>query len=176
MSWTEDWSNKISPDEHRIIDWCKKRDFTNKVFLHVGFGSSTLALTIPTKKIDGITIISQEIEKAKSLNIKNYNVFKYDKYSYLIQNLPNKYDIIIDNNMFTFTDCNICIFNYFHWLVELLNDDGEIITDTGGMIWWKDWTIEKYQQLINEFKLPLKIIEYKESHPYYVVGLKKCVI
>lgn len=173
-NWKDDWSEKVSPDEDRIIKWCQKRSFLEKNILHVGFGSSKLASLIPAKQIDGITIIPEEIEKSKFLNIANYKTYLCNKYSLFINKLPNKYDFIIDNNLFNFTDCDMCIFNYFHSLVSLLKDNGEIITDTGGMFWAKSWTIERYKILIEDFTLPLSIVEYKESSPNFVIGLKKC--
>jgi len=177
-TYDEDWSYRSSPDQNRMTEWFKNKDLSNKKILHIGIGDSSFALSIAANKIDGITISQIEIDNAKQLNIKNYDIYYLDKYSFLLNNLPNTYDYIVDNNMFNFTSCNICIANYFYSLVQLLNIDGQIITDTGGMFLEgeQQWTINKFKDLIQELNLPLSITEYekeKSQHFFYVIGLKK---
>lgn len=176
-SWTEDWSDHgASPDQQRITNFLKKREpFTNKKLFHVGIGDSSLALEVRSfSKIVGITVIENEIKKAKSLQIDDYEVSMCNKHTlFLLNFLPTEYDYIVDNGILTFTDCDICIFNLFHSYKLLLNVGGEILTDTLGMRFAKNYTVEKFKKIFDNFELPFQIIEYKETSPDYVIGIKK---
>ena len=78
------WEDRsTTSDEIDIINFLKKNfNLRNKTLLHIGIGNSEIASKFSEiKKIFGITISNSEIQKAKKLNIKNYEVYLCDKYS-----------------------------------------------------------------------------------------------
>lgn len=175
-TWKEDWSeHPPSQDEQRIIEHIKKREpFRDKTLLHIGIGNSTLAKEIRTfKKIVGITVIQAEIEKANSLKLENYETYICNKHTIQFLDFQEKFDMIVDNGLLTFTDCEICSYNLFHSFLSLLSQDGEILTDSFGMLFSKNYTPQKFRAMFEKFNIPLEVIEYRETSPHYVVGLKR---
>lgn len=173
-TWKEDWSeHPPSQDETRIIEFLKKHGpHTGKTMLEIGVGNSSLAKEIRTfDKIIGLTVIQAEINKSKSLNLENYEVFLCNKHTIFLLDLP-KFDVIVDNGILTFTDCEICTYNLFHSFLRILKPEGIILTDTFGMAFAKGFTPDKYRHIFEKFEIPLEVIEYKETSPNYVVGLK----
>jgi hypothetical protein len=173
-TWKDDWSeHPPSQDENRIIEFLGKHGpYTGKQLLHIGVGNSTLSRVIRSfDRIVGITVIQAEIEKANSLKLDNYEVFLCNKHTIFFLDLP-KFDVIVDNGILTFTDCEMCVFNLFNSLTSLMKPGSEILTDTFGMFFSKGYTPEKYRLIFEKYDIPLETIEYKETSPHYVVGLK----
>jgi hypothetical protein len=174
-TWKEDWSeHPPSQDEQRIIEHLKRHGpYTRKTLLHIGIGNSTLAKEIRTfDRIDGLTVTQKEVEKAYSLKLENYDVHMCNKHTIFFLDLP-RYDVIVDNGILTFTDCEICSFNLFYSFLRLLKSGGEVLTDSFGMLFAKGFTPEKYRNLFDKYEIPFEVVEYKETSPHYVVGLKK---
>jgi len=176
-TWKEDWSeHPPSQDERRIIEHLKKTSpHTGKTLLHIGIGSSTLASELSWydkfDRIDGITVLQSEIDKANSLKIKNYNVYLCNKHTIFFLDLP-KYDLIVDNGILTFSDCEICAFNLFHSFLRLLNPDGLVLTDSFGMYFAKKNTPSTFRKLIEKFGVDLEVVEYNDTVPHCVTGLR----
>jgi hypothetical protein len=174
-TWKEDWSeHPPSQDEVRIIEFLKKREpHYSKTLLEVGIGNSTLAKEVRTfDKIVGLTVIQAEIDKAKSLNLENYEVLLCNKHTIFFLDLP-KFDVIVDNGILTFTDCEVCTYNLFHSFLRLLKPEGVILTDSFGMFFSKHNTPQTFRRLFEKFEIPLEVVEYRETSPHFVVGLKQ---
>ena len=72
---------KTTTDEIDVINFIKENfDLKNKYLLHLGIGNSEIATRFTeTKKIVGITISNRELQKAKNLNLNNYELNLCDK-------------------------------------------------------------------------------------------------
>ena len=87
------WENReVTSDELEIINFLdNNKDIVDRSILHLGIGNSYFAKKFSNKnKITGITISKKEIEKAKSLNLLNYQFFLFDKYSIDFNNFLKK--------------------------------------------------------------------------------------
>lgn len=142
------WENKnITTDEDIIVKYLCKKILSNKKIFHVGVGNSSLASKLSKKKIKfiyGITIADSEISFANTLNIRNYKVKLLDKHnSNLSREIKKKFNIIVDNNLKSYSCCQKNFNNYFKSLTSLLENDGIILTTKKGMRWYKKLNIKK---------------------------------
>ena len=179
-TWKEDWSQHgASPDQARIVQYLKDvPDHTSKNLLHVGTGDSSLAVELRDFKIiDGVTVLDTEIQKAtyiKTLNkLWHYNVYLCNKHTYNFLLLPNKYDYIVDNGIFTFTDCFICAHNTLLFFYHLLNQNGMILTDTKGLMFCKSISVNLLKRYLVEHQIYLEVCEFGNISGEHVVGLRK---
>ena len=81
-----------------------------------------------------------KIIKGKNLNLDNYKVFLCDKFSTNFYDLffEKKFDVIVDNNIKSYSCCKIS-YNYFiENLFKMLNHKGILITSRKGMNWYKN--------------------------------------
>ena len=136
------WENKsVTTDERLIIKYLKKNFLLiNKKILHIGIGNSYLYDNYKSNnKIYGITISRNEINKALSYKDKNYNVKYCDKLSKDFKMLfkKKKFDLIIDNNLKSYSCCEISFNYFFKNIVNLLSKNSIIITSRNGMKWFK---------------------------------------
>ena len=137
------WEDRsLTTDEKEIISYLKNNfNLVNKKILHIGIGNSLFAqMILKNNSIYGISVSSNEISKGKSLNLENYKVFLCDKLSTYFCDLFNdkKFDIIVDNNIKSYSCCNIS-YNYFiENLFKMLNHKGILITSRKGMNWYKN--------------------------------------
>jgi hypothetical protein len=136
------WENrKTTQDEIDVIDYLKNiNNIKNKSILHVGIGNSFFSNSFyKNNKITGITISRKEIFKAQSLNLFNYIFFLIDKYSIEFQTFAtnNKFDLVVDVNLKSYTCCQDSFKFYMNNLSKLLNTKGMIITSKKGMSWYK---------------------------------------
>ena len=134
------WENKKETlCEIEILDFLNSNHSSNSSkILHVGIGNSYIANNLNKYSlINGITIASKEIQLAKNLNIKNYNVSFKNKYEFnTFHNLANyKYNIIIDANIKSFACCENSFLHLMQQYYNILNIGGFIITSTRGMNW-----------------------------------------
>ena len=136
------WEDRdTTSDEIEIIDYLEKSyKLNSKKILHIGIGNSFFAKKFfKDNQIFGITISKREIEKAKLLNLSNYNFVLCDKYSKNFNKELNnkKFDIIVDTNLKSYSCCHES-FNFFiENLVDKLNINGMLITSKNGMNWFK---------------------------------------
>ena len=117
------WENKtVTLDEIEISDFLNANNSSNSSkILHIGIGNSYIANNLNKYSlINGISISSKEIQFAKNLNIKNYDVSFKNKYEFsTFHNFSNyKYDIIIDANIKSFACCE----NAFQHLMQQYSD------------------------------------------------------
>ena len=135
----QDWSERGStPDQKRIEAFLNSQVLSEKTLLHVGVGSSQLALNFHLRlsAIDGITIQEAELKKARELNIPNYRVFLLNKFSPEIPAILGRtYDFVVDNNPSSFSCCRKHFFIMLRNYSSLLNDNGLILTDKMGLGW-----------------------------------------
>ena len=134
------WENKKETlCEIEILDFLNSNHSSNSFkILHVGIGNSYIANNLNKYSlINGITIASKEIQLAKNLNIKNYDVSFKNKYEFnAFHNLANyKYNIIIDANIKSFACCENAFQRLMQQYCNILNIGGFIITSTRGMNW-----------------------------------------
>ena len=134
------WENKKETlDEIEILDFLNLNNLSKAPrILHMGIGNSYVAKNIKKYSfIDGISISSREIQLAKSLNIKNYDVSFKNKYEFnaLYNFSDHKYDIIIDANIKSFACCEKAFHQLMQQYFDILNSNGFIITNIRGMNW-----------------------------------------
>ncbi len=144
-----------TPDQQRIENYLEQLGLTKKNILHVGTGNSSFAKKFYlTNRIDSITIVDDELNYARVLNLPNYNCLKINKYANEMLQLTTKYDVITDNNLSSFACCNVHFKNMMLNYFSLLNANGFIITDTKGMAYHQDFafptTIEEIQTILPE--------------------------
>ena len=126
------WENKKETlCEIEILDFLNSNHSSNSFkILHVGIGNSYIANNLNK-------LASKEIQLAKNLNIKNYDVSFKNKYEFnTFHNLANyKYNIIIDANIKSFACCENAFQSLMQQYYNILNIGGFIITSTRGMNW-----------------------------------------
>ena len=137
------WEDRsLTTDEKEIINYLKNNfNLVNKNILHIGIGNSLFAqMILKNNFIYGISVSSNEIIKGQNLSLDNYKVFLCDKFSTYFSDLffDKKFDVIVDNNIKSYSCCNIS-YNYFiENLFKMLNHNGILITSRKGMNWYKN--------------------------------------
>ena len=134
-------TRKTTLDEQQIIEKIlEDKLLLNKNILHIGIGNSELAQKVDnSNKIFGISLSNNEIDYAKSLNLKNYRAVFCDKYSLKFKEIfkNTKFNLIIDTNLKSYSCCQ----NAFDYMMEnlfyYLKPGGKIITSINGMAWFK---------------------------------------
>lgn len=128
------WVNdEESPDQRAIDAALPGLARAHSRILHVGVGSSALARRWAGRvaAIDGLTVVEAEAAHAERLGLARYRVFLADKYREIPVQGP--YDLILDNNLSSFTCCISHFREMFARYVELLAPGGYILTERRGM-------------------------------------------
>ncbi len=136
------WEDRdITTDELEIIKFLENNnDIKFKTILHIGIGNSYFAKKFSTtNKIIGITISQKEIQKAKSMNLKDYQIFLLDKYSINFKDFldKNKFDLIVDTNLKSYSCCQDSFEFMMNNILNSINSNGILITSINGMKWFK---------------------------------------
>lgn len=137
------WENReVTSDEMVIIRYLIKNKnlYLNKSILHVGIGNLTLAKKIYkfTKNFEGLSISLNEINQGNFFFKNKINFYLCDKYSKNITKiLKKKYDIIIDNNIKSYSCCDTAFKKLFESYRSNLNNNGIILTSLNGLQWTK---------------------------------------
>ena len=136
------WEDReITTDELEIIKFLENNnDLKSKSILHIGIGNSSFAKKFSnTNKIIGITISQKEIQKARSMNLKDYQFFLLDKYSINFKDFldKNKFDLIIDTNLKSYSCCQDSFKYMINNILKSINSNGMLITSINGMKWFK---------------------------------------
>jgi hypothetical protein len=129
---------KTTKSELRVEQYLKSCDLRGKSLLHIGVGNSQLAACFAPmlSRIDGVTIMPNEKQRAEDLNIANYQVLLSNKYAPdLAWRLTAKYDFIVDVNLASFCCCQFHFDAMMESYTRLLNAAGLILTDLEGMLW-----------------------------------------
>ena len=133
------WEDKKEiQDEIEILSFINNNFKNGQKILHVGIGNSYIAKNLSQKNhITGITISKNEINTAKNLNLINYNFFFQNKYAEnnILDKITNLYDIIIDNNLKSYSCCNNSFQTLFHRYKKNLTKKIIIVTSFTGMKW-----------------------------------------
>ena len=137
------WEDRaITTDELDIINFLdNEKDIKFKSVLHIGVGNSYFAKKFARRfNITGITISQEEVKKANSMNLINYQVYLLDKYSTQFKNFlsKNTFDLIIDTNLKSYTCCQETFEFMISNIFKSINSNGMLITSTNGMKWFKD--------------------------------------
>jgi hypothetical protein len=136
-----DWSTKATtPDQYRIENYIDRLDLRDKRLLHIGVGNSGLARRFHrhVKEIVGTTIDEPEIKVAQAFGYPNYSVALHNKYSGGSITPPEKFDLIIDNNLTSPCCCVRHLAALFSFFNERLAEGGLIVTDREGLAWVPD--------------------------------------
>lgn len=163
------WEERtVTSDELDIIEYIfKSNDMKINSILHIGIGNSYFAKKLDQYEvITGITISQREIDKAKSLNLSNYDFYLYDKYSIEFNSfLKNKkYDLIVDCNLKSYSCCQETFLYYIENLFKTLNKNAILITSLNGMKWFKNLKPKFSFSLKKLFHFKLKEINGNEDN------------
>ena len=172
------WENRsTTSDEIEIINFLKKNfNLRNKTLLHIGIGNSEIASKFSEiKKIFGITISNSEIQKAKKLNIKNYEVYLCDKYSktFVDKIKDIRFDFIIDPNLKSYSCCDESFNFMMNNLIKVLSTNGLIITSRNGMNWYKKLKPKISFNFKRFFHFKLKEINGDQKNQLSINEIKK---
>tara|TARA_B110000503_G_scaffold93371_1_gene140768 strand:- start:122 stop:787 length:666 start_codon:yes stop_codon:yes gene_type:complete len=134
------WESRgVTNDEVDIVNFLNlKHTNENLNILHIGIGNSYLASKLNNfKEINGITISQNEILHASTKNISNYKYFFLNKYKFDSLDIFKfrRFDVIIDTNMKSFSCCDEAFNNLFNQYVNLLDNNGFIISHINGINW-----------------------------------------
>ena len=137
------WEDReVTTDELEIIKFLENNnDFRFKNVLHIGIGNSYFAKKFSnTNKIIGITISQKEIEKAKIMDLDNYQFFLLDKYSTNFKDFlnKNKFDLIVDTNLKSYSCCQDSFEFMINNILKSISINGMLITSINGMKWYKN--------------------------------------
>ena len=136
------WEDRdITTDELEIIKFLENdNNFKFKKILHIGIGNSYFAKKFSDKnKIIGITISQNEIQKARAMDLKDYQFFLLDKYSINFKDFldKNKFDLIVDTNLKSYSCCQNSFEYMMNNILKSINSNGMLITSVNGMKWFK---------------------------------------
>ena len=136
------WEDRdITSDELEIIKFLENdNNFKFKKILHIGIGNSYFAKKFSnTNTIIGITNSQKEIQKARSMNLKDYQFFLLDKYSINFKDFldKNKFDLIVDTNLKSYSCCQNSFEYMMNNILKSINSNGMLITSINGMKWFK---------------------------------------
>lgn len=132
VSWWEE-IEEPSQDEKDIIEYLKSYDLTDMKVLHVGVGNNFVAREFPTAKITGLTISILEYQKAVSLQMPNYFNILIDKHDPALDRMIGMYDLIIDNNIGSYSKDFDSACKFLETALNHLNPEGSLITHTAGL-------------------------------------------
>lgn len=137
------WASITSCDQDGCNEYIEKNieKFVNKKVLHVGIGNSSVFCKFCDVflHLDGITIMDLETIvadniKSKFCNSCTYEIYKFNKYDVGNFSKIGKYDLIIDNNLKTYSCCLNHWIEYFHCIVEKLEKNGILLTHMQGFV------------------------------------------
>ena len=136
------WEDRdITTDELEIIKFLENdNNFKFKKILHIGIGNSYFAKKFSdTNTIKGITISQKEIQKARAMNLRDYQFFLIDKYSINFKDFldNNKFDLIVDTNLKSYSCCQNSFEYMMNNILKSINSNGMLITSINGMKWFK---------------------------------------
>ena len=168
------WENRnTTSDEIEIVEFLKKKKIINQQILHIGIGNSYFAKSLfVNNKIIGITILESELLKGNELNIENYKIIIKNKYQkdFILRN--NKFNIIVDVNLKSYSCCQKAFEYYFKNLCASLKRNSTIITSKKGMRWTSNLTPKYSFSLKNFFKKKLKESKGLNNN---ILSKKECV-
>jgi predicted TPR repeat methyltransferase len=136
------WEDRdITTDELEIIKFLENdNNLKFKKILHIGIGNSYFAKKFSDiNTIIGITISQKEIQKARAMNLKDYQFFLLDKYSINFKDFldKNKFDLIVDTNLKSYSCCQNSFEYMMNNILKSINSNGMLITSINGMKWFK---------------------------------------
>ena len=142
------WLIKSSTDQKGINAYITDNQdaYIDKTCLHIGTGTSSIAINHHKlfKHIDGLAIDPNEVKLANGLRIPNYTCYLINKYKLKELSVLGEYDVIIDNNIKSYTCCDEHYLDYFNWILDsVASRNGEIITHTTGYYHLNNKEIDK---------------------------------
>ena len=172
------WEDRaITTDELDIINFLdNEKKIKFKSVLHIGVGNSYFAKKFARRfNIKGITISQEEVKKANSMNLINYQVYLLDKYSTQFKNFlsKNTFDLIIDTNLKSYTCCQETFEFMISNIFKSINSNGMLITSINGMKWFKDLKPKLSFSIKKFFFFKLKEINGNKNNILLPEELKK---
>ena len=171
------WEEReVTTDELEVINFIlNSNDVKFNSILHIGIGNSYFCKKFnQNSTITGITISEKEIDKAKSMNLSNYNFFLFDKYSIEFNSFvkDKKFDLIVDTNLKSYSCCKETFTFYISNLFKTLNNNGTLITSINGMQWFKSLKPKLSFSFKKLFHFKLKEINGNENNILTINELK----
>ncbi len=144
---------QVSPDQARIAEVLPGLLEPTTRLLHVGVGCSDLAarFAADVARIDGVTVLVDEAERAASLRLPTYRVWRFNKHGPALATLPGPYDLVVDNNPGSFACCVRHFRGTMATYAALLAPGGRLVTEERGARWrqpggislrWRHWARE----------------------------------
>jgi len=133
---------ETTPDQQKIEHYLSTLDLRDKRLLHVGIGNSAIGKTYATEstRVDGITVIEEEKNYADQLHIPSYKPYLINKYDEnQLCGLNQLYDIVIDNNLSSFSCCRFHYKQMLRNYIASLTATGMILTEAKGMAFFEDY-------------------------------------
>jgi len=132
VSW---WENIEAPseDEKVIIKYLSDYDLSGLKILHVGVGNNFIARQFTSSTVTGLTISILEYQKALSLQYESYFPILIDKHDPALDSILGKFDIIIDNNIGSYSPDSESACEFLRVALNHLTDDGFFITHMLGL-------------------------------------------
>ena len=133
-----EWAEKITQAEKDCVRWLKEREniFKNKIALDIGIGASHFQKELCSifSRIDGLTVIDEEIKVGQSLGDINYHILKQNKYNTISLDsaLLPEYDAVVDVNPKQYGCCHAHWEEYFLYILTKVKDTGVFLTHTTG--------------------------------------------
>lgn len=141
VSWWEE-IEAPSEDEKAIIQYLYDYDLSGLNILHVGVGNNFVVRQFPTARVTGLTISILEYQKAVSLKYPAYFPILIDKHDPALDSMLGKYDMIIDNNIGSYSPDNESACEFLRVSLDHLAPDGFYITHTSGLSYKNPFDLE----------------------------------
>lgn len=142
VSWWEE-IEAPSQDEKAIIEYLINSDLTGLDVLHMGVGNNFVIRNFPTARITGTTISILEYQKALSLKIPTYLPILIDKHDPALEKVLGFYDIIIENNIGSYSPDYESGKTVLDVLLKCLRPNGVLLTHTAGLAYRNPFDLDK---------------------------------
>ena len=133
-------------DQVAINQWLSRSDLDGRSILHIGAGNSSVALLAAERAaaVVGVTVAVNELLHGEGLGLPGYSLKLLNKHGepFVETFRSSTFDVIVDNNLASFACCQRHFERYFETLVQLLADDGVLVTHWNGMQWVLDVGVE----------------------------------
>lgn len=145
----------VTGDQTSIASVLRRISLSGLRLLEIGTASSYMARTFANEclLVDSVTAIDNEALRAASLGLPNYRTFFLNKYGNLSKWLVDRYDMIVDPNIASFTTCEGCVSRLLRGYLALLRPSGFILTHRAGLAWSPRYLIpDALSYSVDQFK------------------------
>ena len=153
--YTESWWEEIqapSEDEKAIIQYLMDYDLSGYDVLHVGVGNNFVARAFPSARMTGLTISIFEYQKAVSIKLPAYLPILIDKHDPALDKMLNMYDIIIDNNIGSYSPDFESGCEFLRVALNHLRPNGYLITHLDGLSYKNPFDLKKALKVLGSIR------------------------